>query len=59
MPFTLIDAQFIPFLVAITLLSISPGVDTLLVIRNTARGGLRDGIATSRQLGRRRSPPAG
>lgn len=47
MPFTLIDAQFIPFLVAITLLSISPGVDTLLVIRNTARGGLRDGIATS------------
>ena len=47
MPFTLIDAQFIPFLVAITLLSISPGVDTLLVIRNTERGGLRDGIATS------------
>lgn len=47
MPFTLIDAQFIPFLVAITLLSVSPGVDTLLVIRNTARGGLRDGIATS------------
>ncbi|MDM7482232.1 MAG: LysE family translocator [Halomonas sp.] len=47
MPFTLTDAQFIPFLVAITLLSVSPGVDTLLVIRNTARGGLRDGIATS------------
>lgn len=32
---------------AITLLSISPGVDTLLVIRNTARGGIRDGVATS------------
>lgn len=42
-----IDAQFISFLVAITLLTISPGVDTLLVIRNTARGGVRDGITTS------------
>lgn len=42
-----IDAQFISFLIAITLLTISPGVDTLLVIRNTARGGVRDGIATS------------
>ncbi|MGV2929624.1 LysE family translocator [Vreelandella venusta] len=42
-----IDSQFVSFLVAITLLSISPGVDTLLVIRNTARGGVRDGVATS------------
>lgn len=41
------DAQFWPFLVAITLLTISPGVDTLLVIRNTARGGVRDGVLTS------------
>ena len=41
------DAQFWPFLVAITLLSMSPGVDTLLVIRNTARGGWRDGVTTS------------
>lgn len=44
---TLFDAQFVPFVIAITLLSISPGVDTLLVIRNTARGGVRDGVATS------------
>ncbi|ALM53303.1 LysE family translocator [Halomonas huangheensis] len=44
---SLIDAQFLPFVVAITLLSITPGVDTLLVIRNTARGGLGDGILTS------------
>lgn len=43
----LVDAQFLPFVVAITLLSITPGVDTLLVIRNTARGGLRDGALTS------------
>lgn len=42
-----IDAQFVSFLLAITLLTISPGVDTLLVIRNTARGGVRDGITTS------------
>lgn len=42
-----IDAQFLPFLVAITLLSVTPGVDTLLVIRNSARGGLRDGVLTS------------
>ncbi|MCG7599199.1 LysE family translocator [Halomonas sp. McH1-25] len=43
----LIDAQFFPFVLAITLLSITPGVDTLLVIRNTARGGVRDGVVTS------------
>ncbi|MDR5898124.1 LysE family translocator [Halomonas vilamensis] len=42
-----IDSQFWPFLIAITLLSLSPGVDTLLVIRNTARGGVGDGITTS------------
>lgn len=42
-----IDAQFLSFLLAITLLTISPGVDTLLVIRNTARGGVRDGATTS------------
>ncbi|MBA2779244.1 LysE family translocator [Billgrantia kenyensis] len=43
----MLDAQFLSFLVAITLLSMSPGVDTLLVIRNTARGGVRDGVLTS------------
>ncbi|MGQ4879530.1 LysE family translocator [Billgrantia sp. LNSP4103-1] len=43
----MLDAQFWPFLIAITLLSMSPGVDTLLVIRNTARGGIRDGVLTS------------
>lgn len=42
-----VDAQFWPFLIAISLLSMSPGVDTLLVIRNTARGGVRDGVVTS------------
>ncbi|SHF42192.1 Threonine/homoserine/homoserine lactone efflux protein [Modicisalibacter ilicicola DSM 19980] len=43
----LIDAQFWPFVMAITLLSMTPGVDTLLVIRNTLRGGVRDGVLTS------------
>jgi threonine/homoserine/homoserine lactone efflux protein len=38
---------FITDLAAITLLTITPGVDTLLVIRNTARGGWRDGAASS------------
>ena len=42
-----IDAQLLGFVVAITLLSVTPGVDTLLVMRNTARGGLRDGVLTS------------
>lgn len=39
--------QWIPFLVAITVLTMSPGLDSLLVIRNAARGGVRDGMSTS------------
>lgn len=38
---------WLPFLVAITALTISPGLDTLLVMRNSARGGIRDGLLTS------------
>ena len=38
---------WLPFLIAITALTMSPGVDSLLVIRNAARGGLRDGLLTS------------
>ncbi|HAZ88866.1 MAG TPA: threonine transporter RhtB, partial [Marinobacter adhaerens] len=44
---TLISDLFWAYLVAITLLTITPGVDTLLVMRNTGRGGLRDGCVTS------------
>ncbi len=36
-----------PCLLALTLLTITPGVDTLLVIRNTGRGGWKDGVASS------------
>jgi RhtB (resistance to homoserine/threonine) family protein len=39
--------QWLPFFLAITLLTMSPGVDSLLVIRNAARGGTRDGLLTS------------
>ena len=34
-------------LVAVTLLTITPGLDTLLIIRNTSRGGWRDGAVSS------------
>lgn len=39
--------QWLPFFVAITLLTVSPGVDTLLVLRNASRGGWQDGALTS------------
>ena len=39
--------QFWTFFIAITLLTLFPGVDSLLVVRNTSRGGWKDGIATS------------
>jgi len=39
--------QFWTFLVAITLLTLFPGVDSLLVVKNASRGGWQDGIATS------------
>ncbi|MEE3117721.1 MAG: LysE family translocator [Pseudomonadota bacterium] len=42
---------FWAYLVAITQLTVTPGVDTLLVMRNTGRGGLRDGCATSVGIG--------
>jgi RhtB (resistance to homoserine/threonine) family protein len=35
------------YLVAITLLTLTPGADTALVIRNTTRGGFRDGALSS------------
>ena len=39
--------QFWTFFVAITLLTLFPGVDSLLVVRNSSRGGLADGLLTS------------
>jgi len=41
------DPLFWTFLIPITLLTITPGVDTVLIIRNTTRGGWRDGALSS------------
>lgn len=41
------SAQLLTFLIPVTLLTITPGVDTLLVLRNSRRGGWRDGIISS------------
>lgn len=35
------------FLIAITILTLTPGLDTALVIRNSSRGGFSDGFLTS------------
>ncbi|AOY57110.1 MULTISPECIES: LysE family translocator [Desulfococcus] len=41
------DPQFRTYLIAVTLLTLTPGVDTLLIIRNAGRGGWRDGAVSS------------
>lgn len=38
---------FITCLIAVTILTLTPGVDTMLVIRNSGRGGWFDGAVTS------------
>jgi len=38
---------FITCLIAVTLLTLTPGVDTMLIIRNSARGGWFDGAVSS------------
>ncbi len=43
----MIEGQFIAFLVAISLLTIAPGADTVMVTRNSIRGGFKDGFITS------------
>ncbi|MGF1754054.1 LysE family translocator [Vibrio makurazakiensis] len=39
--------NFEAFLVAIVILTLTPGLDTALVIRNTTRSGVKDGCVTS------------
>ena len=42
------DAQtFVTCLIAVTLLTLTPGLDTMLIIRNSARGGWIDGAVSS------------
>ena len=40
-------SPILTFILPVTLLTITPGVDTLLVIRNSSRGGWRDGVVSS------------
>lgn len=39
--------NFEAFLIAITILTLTPGLDTAVVIRNTSRSGFKDGCVTS------------
>ena len=39
--------NFEAFLIAITILTLTPGLDTAIVIKNTGRAGAKDGYATS------------
>ncbi|MCG8532291.1 MAG: LysE family translocator [Desulfovibrionales bacterium] len=43
----MLPENFGEFLFAITILSIIPGADTMMVIRNSLRGGFKDGTITS------------
>lgn len=42
----MLDSQVLAFTVFAAILTITPGADTLLVVRNTLRGGRRDGYMT-------------
>ena len=42
----MLDPQVIAFTVVAAALTVTPGADTLLVVRNTLRGGRRDGVVT-------------
>ena len=42
-----LDSYLWLYIPAVMLLTLTPGVDTLMVIRNTLRGGRRDGLLTS------------
>lgn len=39
--------QLLPFLAVVAVISVTPGPDTALVLRNTFKGGVREGLQTS------------
>lgn len=43
----MLDPQVLAFTLLAALMTMSPGADTLLVVRNVLRGGRRDGIVTT------------
>lgn len=47
----LLDPQVLAFALVAAVVTITPGADTLLVVRNSLRGGHRDGIVTAVGIG--------
>jgi len=43
----LLNTQFLTFIIVTIILTITPGVDTVIVMRNVLRGGKKDGLFTS------------
>ena len=43
----MLDAQVLTFALVAAALTVSPGADTMLVVRNVLRGGRRDGVVTT------------
>ena len=43
----MLDAQVLTFTLVAAALTVSPGADTMLVVRNVLRGGRRDGVVTT------------
>src|SRR5712691_12968511 len=43
----MVDAQVVTFICVAAALTLTPGADTMLVVRNVLRGGRRDGIVTT------------
>ena len=43
----MIDTQVVTFTLIAAVLTITPGADTMLVVRNVLRGGRRDGVVTT------------
>ena len=39
--------SLITFFIAITILTMTPGVDTMMILRSTLRGGVKDGMVSS------------
>src|SRR5262249_17838751 len=44
---SMIDSQVIAFMCVAAMLTLTPGADTMLVVRNVLRGGRQDGIVTT------------
>ena len=43
----MVDTQVVTFIFVAAALTLTPGADTMLVVRNVLRGGRRDGVVTT------------